>query len=87
MTEQNIRTMQAKELKKLARAANKKVKCIKSLFKSTYKKNAFNEKKEYFIVEDTDKFYYILDENNHPFNFAKENHGVFCFFDDYFEMI
>jgi len=65
----------------------KVVKCKKDLFKSTYKSNAFNVKKTYSIVEETDKFYYILDEKNKPINFAKEDHGVFYFFDTYFETV
>lgn len=65
----------------------KKVLCKKSLFKSTYKKNAFTESMVYFVTYEDEKFYYIIDEKNHPMNFAKEDHGVFYFFDTYFEKV
>lgn len=59
--------------------------CTEDLYKSTYNSNAFNKGKQYSIIEETDKFYYILDEKNHPFNLAKHDHGVFYFFDKYFK--
>lgn len=68
----------------MIKTGNRTVKCQKNLYKSTYEKNAFIKNRNYSIVEETDKFFYVLDEEKRPINFAKENHGVFYFFEDYF---
>lgn len=61
--------------------------CVKSLYKSTYKKNVFVNKKEYTITSEDDVFYYIVfDDERFPMNFSKENHGTYYYFFDYFKL-
>lgn len=62
----------------------KKYKCIKSLFKSTYNKNAFNEDKIYNEVEDDGRFSFINDETGHAFPFSKEMERIFYSIEEYF---
>lgn len=64
------------------------VTCIKSLYKSTYKQNVFVVKKSYEITQEDDEFYYIIfdKERIKPMNFAKENHGTYYYFFDYFKI-
>ncbi len=68
----------------ITRSGNRTVICSQNLYKSSHKKNSFFKDHKYNIVEETDKFFYILDEEKRPINFAKENHGVFHYFEDYF---
>lgn len=61
-----------------------KVKCIKSLRKSTYNSLAFKSGKKY-EVESIDKdFIFVKDEKGHSFNFSREASNVFYNFNDYF---
>ncbi len=72
-----------------------KLKCIKSLYRSTYKRNAFTKNKYYFIVGGYDKFYLVKDNLNREFDFLKPefdtpqyniNH-YFYSFNEYFKTI
>lgn len=52
-----------------------KVKCIKSLYKTTYKKNAFTKGKKYDIhildsKESAPEIIFVIDSEGHSFNFA-----------------
>jgi hypothetical protein len=59
-------------------------KCIKSLFKSTYKKNAFSKNKKYEIVGEDDRFIFLKDNEGNSFNFSKNNDSnVYYKLDDY----
>ena len=59
--------------------------CKKSLYKSTYKANAFIEGNVYKILDEDDKTIFIEDETGDAFSFSKFDHGKFYFIDDYFE--
>lgn len=67
--------------------------CKKSLYKSTYKKNAFIEGKIYHIKSEDADFYDIFDENKEDkkavgyMNFSKTQKVPYLFFDDYFEFV
>tara|TARA_B110000503_G_C6759992_1_gene255076 strand:+ start:101 stop:382 length:282 start_codon:yes stop_codon:yes gene_type:complete len=70
---------------------NKHLQCIKSLYKSTYKRNAFTKGKSYKIEYkdniDNDSFIFIIDNCENLFSFkehlAKDG---FYLFSDYFKM-
>lgn len=61
------------------------LKCKKSIYKSTYKKNAFTKDKHYTIREETKTHYWITDNLNNSFSFTKTkaNTGEYLF-SDYF---
>ena len=68
-------------------SCNIKCKCIKSLYKSTYGKNAFTKNRIYTIVAEDEQQYYILDSQPREFDMFKQRvYGVY-FFEDYFQMI
>lgn len=70
------------------------MKCIKSLYKSTYKKNAFTNGQTYQVDEvkskEDEDIIFIIDNENHDFNFALiENdftHYMYKFL-DYFKYV
>jgi len=65
---------------------NLNVICKKSLFKSTYKRNAFTNNKKYKIDSEDEKFYYIIDNESNQFNFSKKNDEVDYYkFEEYFD--
>lgn len=66
---------------------NKKVICKKSLFKSTYKKNAFTKKKKYSISSEDDNFYFLIDNGLNEFSFSKKGVSPFYSFHEYFDFI
>lgn len=67
------------------------LKCKQNLYKSTYKKFAFIQGKEYTLSSVDEKFAYFIDEEKHDFNFFRDNHSIedgFGFYQltAYFEM-
>jgi hypothetical protein len=67
------------------------VKCIKSLYKSTYKSKAFIKNKFYILdsKEPDMDFVWVIDEMDHKFNFTttKDETTYFYRFDDYFKLL
>lgn len=63
----------------------KKTKCKKSLYKSTYKRNAFNKGKEYIILYEEEDIIYLLDEMDQTFSFSKKEEHTMYNFTDYFK--
>lgn len=71
-------------------------KCKQSLYKSTYKKNAFIKGRKYEIVLNDpfgklpikdrygNKLIWIKDENDHPFTFSEERVMTYYVLEDYF---
>lgn len=59
-------------------------KCKKSLYKSTYKDNAFTKGESYNIVEEDDNFFYLTDNKGRSFNFSKLKKLPYYWVDDYF---
>lgn len=66
---------------------NVKVRCIKSLYKSTYESNAFDFNKPYLIESENDKFYYVVDNCGRAFSFSKLDTNEYYKFDDYFSKL
>ena len=69
-----------------------KVKCIKSLYKRTYKKNAFTNGKKYEVdgKQVEDNIIFIIDSEYHSFNFAtaQDNSTKEMYrFDEYFKYV
>ena len=48
----------------------KPIKCKKSLYKSTYKGNAFIKGKSYTIAKEDNLFIWVKDKENNDFNFS-----------------
>ncbi len=65
--------------------ASSKLRCIKSLYKSTYRGNAFVEGKEYEIASEEPNTVYVYDEHGNSFNFFKTAGTPYYFLDHYFE--
>lgn len=65
---------------------HEKVKCIKSLYKSTYLKNAFTKGKEYSIVDKDKDMFYLIDNNGNEFNFSINSNKTYYSFNDYFKI-
>ena len=68
------------------------VKCVQSLYKSTYGKNAFNNNKKYKIdsIENSrvGVLVRVIDETGRPFTFIKEkNRRDMYYFGDYFKIL
>jgi hypothetical protein len=59
-------------------------KCKKSLYKSTYKGNAFTKNKTYNVVDEDDNFFYIIDNEGQEFSMCKAQSNVYYWIDDYF---
>ncbi len=59
-------------------------KCKKSLYKSTYKGNAFTKDKTYNIVDEDDDFFYIIDNEGRKFSMHKTPSNTYYYIDDYF---
>lgn len=59
-------------------------KCKKSLYKRTYKGNAFTKGKTYNIVEEDNNHFYLIDNEGHKFNFSKELKSPYYYINDYF---
>ena len=60
------------------------LKCKKSLYKSTYKKNAFTKNKKYDVVEIDDKFYHIVDNEGRALTVSKTEIPIYYYIGDYF---
>lgn len=63
----------------------KTYKCKKSLYKSTYKKNAISKNRIYKVVEEDTQFFWLEDNLFNSFNFAKKQGKTYYTIDDYFE--
>ena len=61
------------------------LKCVKSLYKSTYEKNAFTKNKLYNILSEDNVYINIVDNEGRDFNIAKNVDGYSYVFSDYFE--
>ena len=65
-----------------------RAKCKKSLYRSTYKGNAFTKNMRYEIVSIDKDFIFIKDNKNHIFDLKKiGDNNIFYTFGDYFEPI
>lgn len=62
------------------------MKCIKSLYKSTYKGYAFTKGKEYVIDSEDDEFYTFIDNLGRKFEMSKKLTTIYYFVEDYFKM-
>jgi hypothetical protein len=73
------------------------IKCKKSLFKSTYGKNAFTKNKKYDLVENphidcvkpeniNDDIVYVRDSSGRAFSFSKTGHRRMYVLGDYFNL-
>lgn len=68
-----------------------KLKCIQSLYKSTYKRNAFSKNKIYTVTNENSDFLYVIDNENQEFSISKFPHHLqsppnsFYFLEDYFK--
>jgi hypothetical protein len=60
------------------------MKCIKSLYKSTYKRMAFLKNKKYTIAYEDD-YVCVVDEMNREFNFSRTKNGHSYVLSDYFD--
>ena len=60
--------------------------CKKDLYKSTYKSNAFTKGNSYSVSDENDKEIYLIDNNQHEFNFTKQSKLPFYFVEEYFEI-
>jgi hypothetical protein len=60
------------------------LKCRKSLFKSTYRKNAFTKGRKYEVVSEDD-YVWVRDNTGRPFTFSRTSGGPFYVLSDYFE--
>jgi len=63
-----------------------KLKCIKSLYKSTYKGNAFDENKEYELILIDGIVFYLLDNKRQEFSMTKNGGDVFYDIESYFDL-
>lgn len=78
-------------IKNLFKNRNKPVvlfskKCIKSLYRSTYKGYAFTKNKTYYCIEEDNDFFYMLDNRGDKgFNFSKTPKLGFYNMDEYFK--
>jgi len=61
------------------------IKAKNSLYKSTYKCNAFTKNKEYIIYSEEDKLIFIIDNVGNHFCFSKLNNNAGYFIEDYFD--
>jgi len=59
--------------------------CTKSLFKSTYQKNAFTKRRYYSVVEEDEKFVWLQDNEGESRNFSKQRGSHFYYILDYME--
>ena len=64
---------------------SKKFRCIKSLYKSTYKGYAFTKNRIYDIVTDERHTVYILDNEGREFNFTRVDGNTQYKLKDYFK--
>ena len=61
-----------------------KRKCKKSIYKSTYKKNAFTKNRIYICIEENDNFLYFIDNEGKKFSISKNSSNSFYWLEDYF---
>lgn len=59
-------------------------KCKKSLYKSTYKKNAFTKNKTYDVFEEDESFLWFVDNENNQFCVCKTAAHGYYYVNDYF---
>lgn len=83
--EEWIKFQKQKQLDNISRT-NKKLKCKKNLYKSTYKGFAFNKNKEYDVIEEDKNIVYLLDNTGREFNFTKVDGNNQYKLSDYFEI-
>lgn len=63
-------------------------KCIQTLHKRTYKGSAFKKNHTYFLVEEDNQFYCVLDEQGHIFNFSKSSEKtIYYIFNEFFKIL
>jgi hypothetical protein len=62
------------------------MKCKKSIYKSTYKRNAFTKGKNYFLVEEDELRYWVRDELGNPSSFTKKETFGEHLFSNYFSL-
>lgn len=60
-----------------------KFKCIKKLYKSTYKSFAFKKDKIYNLSFEDEEFYFITDEEGNDFSFSKIANKPYYDFQEY----
>lgn len=58
--------------------------CKESLYKSTYKGNAFSKGVAYKTSREDDKFIWLVDNHGNEFDFAKTPTTPYYFIEDYF---
>jgi hypothetical protein len=63
-----------------------KLKCIRNLFKSTYKGMAFDKDQLYTVLSEEDGMIYIEDNLGNEFNFVKSHTDIYYQLSDYFEV-
>lgn len=61
------------------------MKCKKSLYKSTYKGNAFTKGNEYEVVREEKRFVWLIDNTGKEFSMCKENQYGYYFIKKYFK--
>lgn len=61
-----------------------KIKCKKSLYKSTYKGNAFTKDLLYTIVDEDKLFVYVIDDKGNEFSMSKIKKEPFYYIDEFF---
>lgn len=85
MTIEEYKKEKRTELERKIKKTNKKIRCIKNLYKSTFNQ-AFNKNKYYHIIQHNKDEIYILDEWECEFYFKKikDARGYFVM-DDYFD--
>ncbi len=65
-----------------------KVLCKHDLYKSTYRKNAFNAGKVYFISSQDKQFYRVVDEMANEMDFSKSDTvTIYYIFNHYFTIL
>lgn len=69
---------------------NQHLQCIKSLYKSTYKKNAFTKNKKYQIefeeICSGKRFFFIRDNCDNLISFIENKDSNYYLFNDYFKV-
>ena len=61
------------------------MRCVKSLYKSTYCGYAFTQHNHYTPVKFDDQFIYFRDEMGNEFEFSRYSSNIFYYIGDYFD--
>lgn len=64
----------------------KELKCIRNLFKSTYRANAFDKDKTYTVESIEGNMVYLVDNLGNLFNFINADTDIYYKLTDYFEL-